>query len=258
MPAIKTTAAPRVPWTLAFVLFIALAALAAFGAARANTPEDRRIERPRDAESGRLFFRNDDQSHVAAPLLNTDVRIAVSGVIARAVVKQQFENTSPHWVEGVYVFPLPPDSAVDRLRLTVGERVITGTIEERQQAQRAYQQARAQGQRAGLVEQERPNIFTTSVANIGPGEKVTVEIEYQESLRYDQGRFTLRFPLVVAPRYIPGEAVQVAAHGWAPPTTQVPDGDRITPPVAHPDEGAKNPRAIHTRSPRSRTAIARR
>ncbi|HEX2116883.1 MAG TPA: marine proteobacterial sortase target protein, partial [Alphaproteobacteria bacterium] len=233
---------PHVPWPLQLLFVITLALLAPMQIAFANTPEDaRRTERPRDAESGRLLFRNDDHTYVAAPLVNTDVRIAVSGMIARAVVKQQFENTSGNWVEGVYVFPLPQDSAVDRLRLAIGERVITGTIEERQQAQRAYQQARAQGQRAGLVEQERPNIFTTSVANIGPGEKVTIEIEYQESLRYDQGRFALRFPLVVAPRYIPGEMVQVASRGWSPPTTQVPDAHRITPPVSHPSEGARNP-----------------
>jgi Ca-activated chloride channel family protein len=242
MPALQTApSVPRVPWALQFLFVLTLALLAAMRIAHATTADDQRVTKPRDAESGRLFFRNDDQSQVAAPLLNTDVRIAVSGMIARATVKQQFENTSANWVEGVYVFPLPHDSAVDRLRLTIGERVITGTIDERQQAQRAYQQARQQGQRAGLVEQERPNIFTTSVANIGPGEKVTVEIEYQESLRYDQGKFTLRFPLVVAPRYIPGEAVRVASTGWAPPTTQVPDADRITPPVAHPSEGAKNP-----------------
>lgn len=243
MPTSQPTAAvPRVPWTLQRVFILALALLAtAVGAAWAAAPDDRRNERPRDAESGRLYFRSDDQTHVAAPLLSTDVRIAVSGLVARAVVRQQFENKSANWVEGIYVFPLPQDSAVDRLRLTIGTRVIAGTIAERQQAQRAYQQARAQGQRAGLVEQERPNIFTTSVANIGPGEKVTVEIEYQEQLRYSQGAFTLRFPLVVAPRYIPGETVQVAGRGWSAPTTQVPDADRITPPVRRPEEAPGNP-----------------
>jgi Ca-activated chloride channel family protein len=229
---------------LFFTLVIAL--VAAFARpALSHTPEDgSAVQRPRDAESGRLFFRDDDQSTTPAPLLHTDVRIAVSGMVARSIVKQQFHNTGAGWVEGVYVFPLPKDSAVDRLRLTIGERVIVGRIEERQQAQRTYQQARAQGQRAGLVEQERPNIFTTSVANIGPGEKVTVEIEYQESLRYDQGRFALRFPLVVGPRYIPGEAVRVASTGWAPVTTEVPDAHRITPPVQHPSEGPINPVTI--------------
>jgi Ca-activated chloride channel homolog len=243
---LSSATAPRVPWSihLFFTLIVALAATFA-RPALPNTPEDgRAIQRPRDAESGRLFFRNDDRSTTPAPLLHTDVRIAVSGMVARSVVKQQFHNTGTGWVEGVYVFPLPQDSAVDRLRLTIGERVITGTIEERQQAQRAYQQARAQGQRAGLVEQERPNIFTTSVANIGPGEKVTVEIEYQESLRYDQGRFALRFPLVVGPRYIPGESVRVASRGWAPVTTEVPDAHHITPPVQHPSEGPINPVTI--------------
>jgi Ca-activated chloride channel family protein len=243
---LSSATAPRAPWSIHLLLTLIVALVATFARpALPNTPEDgSAVQRPRDAESGRLFFRNDDQSTTPAPLLLTDVRIAVSGMVARSVVKQQFHNTGAGWVEGVYVFPLPKDSAVDRLRLTIGERVITGTIEERQQAQRAYQQARAQGQRAGLVEQERPNIFTTSVANVGPGEKVTVEIEYQESLRYDQGRFALRFPLVVGPRYIPGEAVRVASTGWAPITTEVPDAHRITPPVRHPSEGLANPVSI--------------
>jgi Ca-activated chloride channel family protein len=243
---LSSAAAPRVPRSihLFFTLIVALVAAFARPAPANSPPDGTAVQQPREAESGRLFFRNDDQSHTPAPLLHTDVRIAVSGMVARSVVKQQFHNTGAGWVEGIYVFPLPQDSAVDRLRLTIGERVITGTIEERQQAQRIYQQARAQGQRAGLVEQERPNIFTTSVANIGPGEKVTVEIEYQESLRYNQGRFALRFPLVVGPRYIPGEAVRVAGTGWAPVTNEVPDAHRITPPVRHPGEGPINPVSI--------------
>jgi Ca-activated chloride channel family protein len=87
-------------------------------------------------------------------------------------------------------------------------------------------------QRASLVEQERANIFTTSVANVPPGAAITVEIEYQHALRYDSGQFRLRFPMVVGPRYIPGSP---------PDTDRVPDASRITPPVAHPARGPINP-----------------
>ena len=203
---LSSATAPRAPWSIHLLLTLIVALVAAFARpALPNTPEDgSTVQRPRDAESGRLFFRGDDQRQIPAPLLHTDVRIAVSGMVARSVVKQQFHNAGAGWVEGVYVFPLPKDSAVDRLRLTIGERVITGTIEERQHAQRAYQQARAQGQRAGLVEQERPNIFTTSVANIGPDEKVTVEIEYQESSALRPGPLRPALPARGGPALHPG------------------------------------------------------
>lgn len=226
-----------------FGLLVLVPAFAGPGVARATAPDETRLARPQDADSGRLFFRSDDgQGFTPAPLVHTDVRIAVSGMVARTSVSQRFHNPGTGWVEGVYVFPLPQGAAVDRLRLQIGDRTVLGRIEERQQAQRSYQAARAQGQRAGLVEQERPNVFTASVANIGPDEAVVVEIEFQDSPRYDQGQFALRFPLVVAPRYIPGQGAVVAARGWAPATGEVPDAPRITPPVRNPSiDGVGNP-----------------
>ena len=88
--------------------------------------------------------------------------------------------------------------------MVIGDRVIEGAIQERQEAQKTYAQAKSEGRKAALLEQERPNIFTASVASIGAGEEIGVELEYQETLRYDQGSFSIRFPMVVGPRYIPG------------------------------------------------------
>ena len=109
-----------------------------------------------------------------------------------------------------------------------------------------YQQAQQAGKKASLLEQERPNIFTISVANIGPGEAVVVDIEYQEVVRYDQGEFRLRFPMVVGPRYVPGTDPIPGAPGtgWGVNTTAVPDAERITPPVRHPAEGVVNPLSL--------------
>lgn len=184
---------------------------------------------------------------VDAPLLDTDVKMTISGMMARVVVKQQFRNPAQEWVEGNYVFPLPEDAAVDRMRLRIGERIIEGEIQEKAQAKKTYEKAKREGRKTSLLSQERANIFTTAVANIAPGETVQVEIEYQQTLHYDQGGFSLRFPLVVAPRYIPGnttgrsEVVDFQGSGWASNTTQVPDASRITPPVVDPSEGAINP-----------------
>ena len=118
--------------------------------------------------------------------------------------RQTFRNDGPEWVEGVYVFPLPATAAVDRLRMHIGERFIEGEIREKAQAQKEYAAAKTAGKKTSLVEQQRANLFTTSVANIGPGETISVEIEYLETISYDEGSFSIRFPLTLTPRYIPG------------------------------------------------------
>ena len=200
-------------------------------------------------ESTLLFKTNQPGRYTAAPILKTDVQIAVTGIIARATVRQEFTNPSQKkgdWLEGIYVFPLPETAAVDHLRMHVGDRIIEGQIKERGEAKKVYEKAKQEGRRTSLVEQERPNIFTTSVANIGPGERIIVEIEYQETVRYDQGTFQLRFPMVVGQRYIPGTPVIVegqepSGSGAMLDTDRVPDASRISPPVQKPDQGSINP-----------------
>ena len=197
----------------------------------------------RRVTEGTLLWRTVQQeTALPAPLLDTDVAMRVTGMVVRAVVRQQFTNPSAEWAEGVYVFPLPEDATVDHLRMQVGDRVIEGVVQERTAAHATYTRARQQGRRAGLVEQERPNVFTTSVANIPPGAAIAIEIEYQQALRYDGGQFELRFPMVVGPRYVPGTPVPGASGtGWSPDTDAVPDASRVTPPVEHPARGRVNP-----------------
>ncbi|MEM9557589.1 MAG: marine proteobacterial sortase target protein [Acidobacteriota bacterium] len=179
-----------------------------------------------DAGSGMLLFRGDQPGlFVPAPTLETDVSIAVRGIVARTTVRQRFHNPHEHWLEGVYVFPLPDRAAVDTLRLVVGERVIEGEIQTREDARATYEEARRSGRRAGLVEQERPNLFTTSVANLGPGDTIDVVLEYQQEVRFDSGAFSLRFPMTLTPRFVP------SASGEATDAVQaVDDAERITPP----------------------------
>ncbi|MFQ5765430.1 MAG: VIT domain-containing protein, partial [Rhodospirillales bacterium] len=186
-----------------------------------------------DVAQGSLLFRAGDAALLLAPTVATDVDISVGGLVARARVSQKFRNPSEDWVEGIYVFPLPENAAVDHLTVRIGERIIEGRIKEREEARRIYEAAKRQGKKAGLLEGQRPNIFTASVANIGPKEEIAVTIEYQQTLRYEQGAFRLRFPMVVGPRYIPGKVriATVSASGWSAPTDQVPDAENITPPV---------------------------
>lgn len=165
----------------------------------------------------------------ACPLKHTDVDVRISGFIARVNVVQQFQNPTGGKIEAVYTFPLAEDSAVDRMEMKVGNRVIIGQIHRREEAREIYEQARAAGQVASLLDQERPNIFTQSVANIEPGAEVTITISYTQLLKYEAGTYKFSFPTVVGPRFNPGTPVSRTGTGMKPDTTQVPDASKITP-----------------------------
>ncbi|WP_434952203.1 marine proteobacterial sortase target protein [Shewanella sp. HL-SH4] len=135
--------------------------------------------------------------------LDTQVEMTVSGLVNRVTVKQIFNNVEDSWIHAKYVFPLPENSAVDGMSLLIGDRIIEGVIKPKQQAKQQFEQAKKQGKQASLVSQQRTNVFTTQLANIGPLQQVTVEITYLQTISYQDGLFSLRFPLVVAPRYRP-------------------------------------------------------
>jgi Ca-activated chloride channel family protein len=159
----------------------------------------------------------------ACPLKNTAVKTEISGFIARVNVRQEFENSFSQPIEAVYTFPLSQNGAVDSMAMTVGERVIHGEIMKREEARKVYEDAKAEGKTASLLDQERPNIFTQSVANIMPGDKVVIEISYVETLKYEEGSYEWVFPMTVGPRYIPGS---------------VKDAAKIKPPVAETRSGS--------------------
>jgi len=164
------------------------------------------------------------------PLKHTDVKAEISGFISRVVVTQQFQNPFNEKIEAVYTFPLPQSAAVDDMTMIVGDRTVRGKILPREEALKVYETAKEAGQVASLLDQERPNIFTQSVANILPGEQVKITISYVETLSYVNGAYEFVFPMVVGPRYIPGAAKpESQGNGFAPDTTRVPDASRITP-----------------------------
>lgn len=164
------------------------------------------------------------------PLKHTDVKAEISGFISRVVVTQQFENPFKEKIEAVYTFPLPQNAAVDDMTMIIGSRTVKGKILPREEAKAVYDAAKSSGKVAGLLDQERPNIFTQSVANILPGEQVKITISYVETLKYENGAYEFVFPMVVGPRYVPGTATsEQPGNGVAPNTDRVPDGSRITP-----------------------------
>ncbi|MCW8132700.1 MAG: VWA domain-containing protein [Planctomycetota bacterium] len=175
------------------------------------------------------------------PLKALSVSGRIVGLQYRLTVTQTFVNTHPEPLEATYIFPLPDRAAVSRFAMTVGKRRIEGVLKERGEARREYAQAIEEGRRAAIAEEERPNVFTMRAGNILPRESAEVELVLDGPLCLDLGEATFRFPLVVAPRYIPGNVLpgDPVGDGTEPDTDAVPDASRITPPVLLP--GFRNP-----------------
>ncbi len=208
-----------------------------------------------DVDSGRMTLRiiseQSQPAEVDAPLLDTQVKMTINGMVASVTYVQTFHNPSNTWIEGRYLFPLPETAAIHAMTMRIGERLIVGDIKEKQAARDIYQKAKQAGQRTSLIEQQRPNMFTQRVANIGPGESIEVALSYRQTVGYQHGRFQLRLPLTITPRYIPGRTLTTATTdplitgdgkipsrqsdtlgwGWSYNTDQVADADQITPPM---------------------------
>ncbi|GAB2489805.1 marine proteobacterial sortase target protein [Arenimonas alkanexedens] len=158
---------------------------------------------------------------VATLAMDTTVNMQVRGLLAEVTVRQTYRNDASEWREGRYLLPLPENGAVGGLRLRIGERLIEGEIREKAEAEAIYRAAAASGQRASLVSQNRPNLFQTAVANIGPGEEVEIEVRYWQPVAFRDGAFSLHLPLTLTPRYMSGEqresAQAMAQHPEALP-----------------------------------------
>jgi Ca-activated chloride channel family protein len=170
------------------------------------------------------------------PLESVEVDARITALTSGVEVAQVFRNPYDVPLEATYVFPLPDRAAVTAFRMEADDRVVEGVLKERGQARHDYDQAIAEGRRAAIAEEERPDVFTMRVGNIVSGERVTVRLTLSQPLPYEDGAATFRFPLVVAPRYIPGTPLddRQAGDGVVPDTDAVPDASRITPPVLLP------------------------
>jgi len=178
-------------------------------------------------------------------------------MVATVELEQHFKNPTKHWVEGRYVFPLPENAAVNAMEMRIGKRTIKASIKEKDEAKKVYQEAKSAGKKTGLLEQHRPNLFSQKVANIGPEETIVVRLRYIQTVNYQNDTFSLRFPMTITPRYIPGTPntkytenhidnkennikEEPTIHidkqhgwGWANNTDSVTDANHITPPMIH-------------------------
>ena len=154
------------------------------------------------------------------PLEHTDIEATINGPVASVTLKQRFRNTTGGPIEAEYLFPLPHEASVHTMRFRIGARTVEAVVKEKEEAKRAYEAARREGRSATLLEQDRPNLFTLSVANIPDGETIEVTLGYQERLAFDEGEWRFVFPMVTTERY------------HARTAAEVPDAGAIRPPRA--------------------------
>ena len=196
---------PLATWLLIGLGIVVLSLVAAVSDAAVPTQAE-----PGEADAGQLLMRSLDAAGAQGdyrPALHMDseVNFDISGMVAQVTLTQRFSNSSEHWSEAVYVFPLPETAAVNHLQMRIGDRIIRGKIKEKAAAKKVYEQALRAGKKASLVAQQRPNMFTQKIANIGPGETIEVQLRYLQKVNYTHGRFSVRFPMTLTPRYIPGQ-----------------------------------------------------
>ncbi|HRK20375.1 MAG TPA: VIT and VWA domain-containing protein, partial [Fimbriimonadaceae bacterium] len=169
-----------------------------------------------DVEPGNLQILGKDGKPAGfCPLEGTKVEADIAGFGARVTVRQTYKNTLSTPIEAIYTFPLPANAAVDRMNMRIGNRLVQGEIKKRDEARRIYDAAKNAGMATALLDQERPNIFTQSVANITPGAKIEIEISYVQLLKFEEGEFEFSYPMVVGPRF----------------TGTTPDPGKVTPPI---------------------------
>jgi len=201
-----------------------------------------------DIQKGTLAFQRTDGSLIEAPILDTRVDMHINGQIAYVTVTQTFNNPTHQWLEGIYLFPLPSDSAVNQLRILIGDQEIIGEIQEKKKAKALYTKAKVAGKKASLITQERPNLFTNSVANIPPQQNITVKISYLETVPFRDDKFSIRFPLTLTPRFQPSidqtDSIDKTDITKESPTTSTkstpPQLDTVSPPFNNTHDKNRN------------------
>ena len=217
-PVLRTGSPRPVARVLALSIVLALAPHAR-ATAGPEVQADPRAER---TLSPYFFVPGGDDGVDRLPLLSTDVQVEIVGVLAHVTVRQAYKNDGTEPLHAKYVFPASTRAAVHGLTMTVGDHVVRAQIREKEKAKREFHAAQRAGKRAALLEQERPNVFTMQLANVMPGQRIDVELQYSELLESNAGVYEFVYPTVVGPRYSSTPLVAALPRGTDAVTASAP------------------------------------
>ena len=149
-----------------------------------------------------FFVEGGDPAIDRLPLKDTRVDVAITGVIADVTVRQVYENHGTRPIHARYVFPASTRAAVYGMTMTVGDARTVAKIRERKQAAREFEAAKKEGKSASLLEQSRPNVFTMKIANVLPGDTISVELKYTELLVPTDGVYEFVYPTEIGRAHV--------------------------------------------------------
>lgn len=205
----------KIKFTARCICLVLIATTIAFLSDSARTQEAGPAQTSADKTLAPYFVVKGDPAVDQLPLKDTHVEIAVSGVIADVKVLQTYKNEGSRPINAAYVFPASTRAAVYAMRMKMGDQVIVAKIKERETAKKEFDTAKKEGKSASLLEQDRPNVFSMSLANIMPQDQIEIELRYTELLVPTDGVYEVVFPTVVGPRYSSqSEATAPKQDGW--------------------------------------------
>ncbi len=189
-------------------------------------------QRQDDRSLSPYFFVQGDPAIDQLPLKNTNVEIAISGVIADVRVVQTYRNEGRRPINATYIFPASTRAAVYSMRMKIGDQVIVAKIKEREAAKAEFEAAKKEGKSASLLEENRPNVFSMKLANVMPQDQIDIELRYTELLVPTDGVYEVVYPTVVGPRY---------------PSPESSNKPPVDAPYLHDDEGLTSTFHLSTR-----------
>jgi len=149
-----------------------------------------------------FFVESNDPETESFPLKKTDVTVNINGVIAETYITQEYTNEGANPINAKYVFPCSTKAAVHGMTMTVGNQMVRAQIQKKEEAKETFETAKSEGKSASLLTQQTPNVFTMDVANIMPGDTISIELHYTELISPSEGIYQFLFPTVVGPRYV--------------------------------------------------------
>lgn len=160
-----------------------------------------------------------DRNGLAAALKGVKVRGRLHGLMAEMEVEQSYTNPHATNIEAVYTFPLPIGAVLLGLEVEIAGKKLSGSVVERKQAERDYEDAVTDGDSAVMLEEAGPGLYTASIGNLMAKESAVIRYRYGLLLSWLGSRLRFLVPTTIAPRY--GDALAAGLQPHQVPVTSL-------------------------------------
>ena len=125
----------------------------------------------------------------------------LEGLMLNMKVQQRYRNDTGKNLETVYTFPMAWGATLLGLNVEIAGKRLNASVIEKKSATVKYEKAIEDGDTPVMVEQTALGLYTANLGNLKDKEEVTIEIEYGQLLRFEQGQLRVCIPTVIAPRF---------------------------------------------------------